>query len=171
VLIPNISARTFYLNTSRHHELPIRKYKKQRTHDAKHKTTTIVASRFVRQIPRQIFTSRTTRTFTTTSNMVKLVNSAEDFKKSIEKGVSVVDFYATWCGPCRVIAPKVVEFSKRYVNATYLKVDVDELADLAQEYGIRAMPTFMIFKDGQKVDELIGANPVKLEEKIKQYVQ
>jgi len=103
--------------------------------------------------------------------MVKLVNSAAEFKKSIATGVSVVDFYATWCGPCRVIAPKVVEFSKQYPNANYLKVDVDELADLAQEYGIRAMPTFMIFKDGEKVDELIGANPVKLEEKIKQFVQ
>jgi len=103
--------------------------------------------------------------------MVKLVNSAADFKKSIATGVSVVDFYATWCGPCKVIAPKVVEFSKQYPNATYLKVDVDQLSDLAQEYGIRAMPTFMIFKDGEKVDELIGANPVKLEEKIKQYVQ
>ena len=71
----------------------------------------------------------------------------------------------------QVIAPKVVEFSEKYPNATYLKVDVDELSELAQEYGIRAMPTFIVFKDGEKVDEIIGANPVKLEEKIKQYVQ
>jgi len=70
-----------------------------------------------------------------------------------------------------VIAPRVVEFSQKYSDANYLKVDVDELPDLAQEYGIRAMPTFMIFKDGKKVDELIGANPVKLEEKIKAYVK
>ena len=130
-----------------------------------------MATRFVRQIPKQIFTLQTRRTFTTTPKMVKPVASASEFKKSIATGVSVVDFYATWCGPCKVIAPRVVEFSKQYPNATYLKVDVDELSDLAQEYGIRAMPTFMIFKDGEKVDELIGANPVKLEEKIKQYVQ
>jgi len=52
-----------------------------------------------------------------------------------------------------------------------LKVDVDELSELAQEYGIRAMPTFLIFKDGEKVDELVGANPAKLEEKIRAYVQ
>ena len=71
----------------------------------------------------------------------------------------------------QVIAPKVVEFSKKYPNANYLKVDVDELSELAQEYGIRAMPTFLIFKDGEKVDEIVGANPVKLEEKIKKYVQ
>ena len=69
-----------------------------------------------------------------------------------------------------MIAPKVVEFSKQYPNANYLKVDVDELSELAQEYGIRAMPTFMIFKDGEKVDELVGANPVALEQKIKTYV-
>ena len=69
-----------------------------------------------------------------------------------------------------MIAPKVVEFSKQYPNANYLKVDVDELSELAQEYGIRAMPTFMIFKDGEKVDELIGANPVMLENKIKAHV-
>jgi thioredoxin 1 len=103
--------------------------------------------------------------------MVDLVASAADFKKSIATGVSIVDFYATWCGPCKFIAPKVVEFSKQYPNATYLKVDVDKLSDLAQEYGIRAMPTFMIFKDGEKVDEIVGADPTKLEEKIKQYVQ
>ena len=70
----------------------------------------------------------------------------------------------------QVIAPKVVEFSKQYPNATYLKVDVDDLSELAQEYGIRAMPTFLIFKDGEKVEEIVGANPVKLEEKIKQHV-
>ena len=69
-----------------------------------------------------------------------------------------------------MIAPRVVEFSKQYPNANYLKVDVDELSELAQEYGIRAMPTFMIFKDGEKVDELVGANPVALEQKIKSYV-
>ena len=103
--------------------------------------------------------------------MVNLITSGEEFSKSIQNGVSIVDFFATWCGPCRVIAPKVVEFSKKYPNANYLKVDVDELSELAQEYGIRAMPTFLIFKDGEKVDELIGANPIKLEEKIKKYVQ
>ena len=69
-----------------------------------------------------------------------------------------------------MIAPKVVAFSQTYQNANYLKVDVDELPDVAQEYGIRAMPTFMIFKDGEKVDELVGANPAALEAKIKAYV-
>ena len=64
-----------------------------------------------------------------------------------------------------------MEFSKKYANANYLKVDVDELSELAAEYGVRAMPTFIIFKDGEKVDELVGANPLKLEEKIKMYAK
>jgi thioredoxin 1 len=63
----------------------------------------------------------------------------------------------------------VVEFSKVYTGASFLKVDVDELSDVAQEYGIRAMPTFLIFKDGEKVDEVVGANPVQLEAVIKKY--
>jgi thioredoxin 1 len=65
-----------------------------------------------------------------------------------------------------MIAPKVVQFSEKYKNANYLKVDVDELPEVAQEYGIRAMPTFLIFKDGAQIDELVGANPAKLEEII-----
>jgi thioredoxin 1 len=63
----------------------------------------------------------------------------------------------------------VVEFSKQYTGASFLKVDVDELSDVAQEYGIRAMPTFLIFKDGEKVDEVVGANPAKLEAVIKKH--
>jgi thioredoxin 1 len=59
--------------------------------------------------------------------------------------------------------------SQKYTNANYYKVDVDDLSELAQEYGVRAMPTFLIFKDGEKVDELVGANPIKLEEKIKSF--
>ena len=70
-----------------------------------------------------------------------------------------------------MIAPKFEQFSNDYPNAKYLKVDVDELSELAQEYGVTAMPTFMIFKDGEKVDELVGANPQLLEEKIKQHVR
>jgi thioredoxin 1 len=69
-----------------------------------------------------------------------------------------------------MIAPKVVQFSEKYKNANYLKVDVDELPEIAQEYGIRAMPTFLIFKNGEQVDELVGANPGKLEQIIVKHV-
>lgn len=78
-------------------------------------------------------------------------------------GVMIIDCFATWCGPCKVIAPKVVEYSHKYKDARFYKVDVDEVPDVAQELGIRAMPTFKIFKDGELVDDVVGMNPPALE--------
>lgn len=71
----------------------------------------------------------------------------------------VLDCFAEWCGPCKIIAPKVVKFSEEYKDAAFFKLDVDEVQDVAQELGIRAMPTFLFFKDGEKVGEVVGANP------------
>lgn len=62
------------------------------------------------------------------------------------------------CGPCKVIAPKIVTMSSEFPNARFYKLDVDEVPDVAQELGVRAMPTFLIFKDGEKVGEVVGAN-------------
>ncbi|OCK78861.1 thioredoxin [Lepidopterella palustris CBS 459.81] len=78
----------------------------------------------------------------------------------------VLDCFATWCGPCKVIAPKVARFSDIYTAARFYKLDVDEVPDVAQELGIRAMPTFILFKDGEKVAEVVGANPKALEAAI-----
>ncbi|KAJ3099414.1 hypothetical protein HDU97_003204 [Phlyctochytrium planicorne] len=104
--------------------------------------------------------------------MVKTVATADEFKSQINSGkVVVVDFYATWCGPCRVIAPKVEEFSQKYTDAVFLKVDVDEVPDVAESAGIRAMPTFQIFKDGKKIAEVVGADPVKLNAAIAKSVE
>lgn len=65
---------------------------------------------------------------------------------------------ATWCGPCKVVAPEIVKLSNAYPGARFYKLDIDEVPDVAQELGVRAMPTFMIFKDGQKVNEIVGAH-------------
>lgn len=78
----------------------------------------------------------------------------------------IIDCFATWCGPCKVIAPKVVEMSKEFPNARFYKLDVDDVPDVAQELGVRAMPTFIFFKDGEKVDEVVGANPTKLKSTV-----
>ncbi|QIW98963.1 hypothetical protein AMS68_004481 [Peltaster fructicola] len=78
----------------------------------------------------------------------------------------ILDCYATWCGPCKVIAPKIVEFSHKYTDAKFYKLDVDESPDVAQELGVRAMPTFFIFKNGEKIAEVVGANPVAVEKAI-----
>ncbi|KAF2268770.1 Cop c 2-like protein [Lojkania enalia] len=79
----------------------------------------------------------------------------------------VVDAFATWCGPCKVIAPQVVKFSDQYPTAKFYKLDVDDIPELAQELGIRAMPTFILFKNGEKVSDVVGANPKALEAAIK----
>lgn len=81
----------------------------------------------------------------------------------------VVDFWATWCGPCRMIAPIVEELSKEYDGkVTIGKCDVEEAEDVAAEYGIRNIPTLLFFKNGEVVDKLVGAvSKAKIEEKIK----
>ncbi|KAK3079335.1 hypothetical protein LTS18_005123 [Coniosporium uncinatum] len=97
--------------------------------------------------------------------------SKADFDQAMgEKGrLMVLDCFATWCGPCKVIAPQVVKFSDAYPSARFYKLDVDEVPDVAQELGIRAMPTFLLFKDGEKVGEVVGANPKALEAAIKNH--
>lgn len=72
----------------------------------------------------------------------------------------VVDFWAEWCGPCRVIAPIVEELSKEYNGKVqFAKVNVDESPDLAGRFGVQGIPTLIIFKDGQEVGRLVGAGP------------
>lgn len=80
----------------------------------------------------------------------------------------VVDFWATWCGPCRMIAPIVEELAKEYDGRINVgKCDVEECDDLAAEFGIRNIPTLLFFKNGQVVDKMVGAvSKAKLQEKF-----
>ena len=80
----------------------------------------------------------------------------------------VVDFWATWCGPCRMIGPIISELAEQFDGKiTVGKCDVEENEDLASEFGIRNSPTLLFFKGGQVVDKLVGAQPkAKLEEKF-----
>jgi len=80
----------------------------------------------------------------------------------------VIDFMAKWCGPCHQIAPFVEQLSTKYPDVVFLKVDVDELKTVAQECKVTAMPTFQFYKGGAKVEELVGANPNRLEAIIKE---
>jgi thioredoxin 1 len=74
----------------------------------------------------------------------------------------LIDFWATWCGPCRMIAPIVEEIANEYEGKVVVgKVDVDENQGIAINYGIRSIPTLMIFKGGKVVEQIIGAVPKK----------
>ncbi|KAG2200319.1 hypothetical protein INT47_000312 [Mucor saturninus] len=92
------------------------------------------------------------------------------FKELISQDkLVVVDFMATWCGPCKLIAPKLVKFIGEYKDVVFAKVDVDDVAEVAAEYQVRAMPTIMYFKNGVKLGEVVGANIANIEAKIKEF--
>lgn len=80
----------------------------------------------------------------------------------------VVDFWATWCGPCRALAPTVKQLADEYDGRIVVgKCDVEEAEDIAMQYGIRNIPTLIFFKDGKVVDKFVGAgSKAKLQEKI-----
>ncbi len=82
------------------------------------------------------------------------------------KRLVVVDFTATWCGPCRTMSPVFVELSKKFPEIAFLKVDVDQLRDVAQEWDVQAMPTFIFIKDGKAVGKVVGAVKDELERKV-----
>ena len=90
---------------------------------------------------------------------MKIVNSNE-FEAVVSKGVVMVDFFATWCGPCKMLSPVLEDVANEVAGkAEVVKVDIDQSSDLAAKFGIMAVPTMLIFKDGQVVKQLQGFMP------------
>lgn len=88
---------------------------------------------------------------------VHLDNSNFADKAEKAKGVVLVDFFATWCGPCQMSAPIIDKMSEDYAGKVLIfKVDVDEAREIASKYNVMSIPTFVVFKDGQEVDRQIG---------------
>ncbi|MDH7475984.1 MAG: thioredoxin [Microgenomates group bacterium] len=93
--------------------------------------------------------------------MVVINVSKDNFQKEVleEKGVVLVDFYADWCGPCRITGPIIEELAEENKNIKFVKVNVDKNPDLAGLYSVFSIPTFIIFKNGQIVNQFMGALP------------
>ncbi|XP_028420721.1 thioredoxin b [Perca flavescens] len=103
--------------------------------------------------------------------MIREVQNLAEFKAILAEAgdkLVVVDFTATWCGPCKQIGPEFQKESEKgeNKNVIFLKVDVDEAEDVSADCKISCMPTFMFFKNGQKVDEFSGANKDTLVQKL-----
>ncbi|KAJ5370921.1 Thioredoxin, partial [Penicillium cataractarum] len=101
---------------------------------------------------------------------VTLIKSEKEWEELVEKSNEpvVVDFFATWCGPCKAVAPMVEKMSDSHTSVKFYKVDVDELSEVAGNNGISAMPTFLFYKDGQRIDDLTvrGAQPKAIEQAV-----
>ncbi|KOX71264.1 Thioredoxin-2 [Melipona quadrifasciata] len=99
--------------------------------------------------------------------IIHILSLQDDLKSQLEKAgdnLVVIDFFATWCGPCKMIAPKLEELSKEMEKVVFLKVDVDECEDITSEYEITSMPTFVFIKNNKVT--FSGANYDKLKSTI-----
>ncbi len=104
------------------------------------------------------------------SNAVNVTDT--DFDTQVEQatGVTVVDFWATWCAPCRMIAPLLDQLASQYEGKVRVtKLDVDANVKTASRFNVRSIPTILFFKDGKLVDQVVGADKGKLEQKFREH--
>ena len=83
----------------------------------------------------------------------------ETFKNDVKDGIVLVDFFATWCGPCKMLSPILEELASDRNNIKFVKMDVDENPNIAKEFGIMSVPTLVFFKDGQEIAKQTGFLP------------
>ena len=98
--------------------------------------------------------------------MLKHANES-NFNEMTGKGLVLVDFFATWCGPCKMLGPVLEDIASDRDSIDIVKVDIDESMNLARQYGIMSVPTLVLFKDGQVVAQTSGFQP---KESIQQFI-
>jgi thioredoxin 1 len=93
------------------------------------------------------------------NKVVHLTNENFELEVLKNSGVTLVDFWASWCGPCKMIGPVLDELAVEMTDAKIAKVNVDDEQELAAKFGIRSIPTLIIFKNGEKVEQMVGVLP------------
>ena len=88
--------------------------------------------------------------------MIEYINELDKFNEFIKEGTVLIDFFATWCGPCKMLSPVIEQVEREHPDLKVVKVDVDEAPQIAVKYGIQAIPTLFLVKEGKVVDSRMG---------------
>ena len=99
--------------------------------------------------------------------MIKHLTNSNEFEQEVKEGLVIVDFYADWCGPCQMLAPNLEQLDKEE-NLKIVKINVDEIPDLARQFRIMSIPTLMLFKDGNFTKKELGYMPI---ERLREFIK
>ena len=98
---------------------------------------------------------------------MKIIDTLE-FEETIKEGLTLVDFFAEWCGPCKMLGPVLEKLDEEYPDVTFVKVNVDNNMELAERFGIMSIPAVFLFKNGEVLDKMIGFRD---EYGVKQFIE
>jgi len=99
--------------------------------------------------------------------MIKHLENANEFENEVKEGLVLVDFFADWCGPCQMLAPNLEQLSNED-GVKIVKINVDDIPDLARQFRVMSIPTLMVFKDGKFVKKELGFMPI---ERLREFIK